>query len=146
MKQSVVRVIIAGLAGGFLGNAVLGMLFTSPPVKAILYNPAIQSQLFLDVTPLRNVPLSVVGLVVLSVIHAWLFTVFLSAIQGRTWVRQGLFWGLSIWLMYWVFQEWFIYHTLLKEPLLLNLFELGLLLLGSLVEGVVIAWILARKR
>ena len=146
MKQSVVRVTIAGLVGGFLGNAVLGILFTSPPVKAILYNPAIQSQLFLDVTPLRNVPLSVVGLVVLSVIHAWLFTVFLSEIPGRTWVHQGLFWGLAIWLMYWVFQEWFIYHTLLKEPLLLNLFELGLLLLGSLVEGVVIAWILARKR
>jgi hypothetical protein len=145
MRQITIKSIIAGLAGGFLGNAVLGLLFTSPPVKAVLYDPSLQSRLFLDVTPLRNVPLSVMGLVVLSVIHGWLFAVFLPAIPGRSWFPKGLFWGLTIWLMYWVFQEWFIYHTLLQEPLLLNLLELGLLLIGSLVEGVVIAWALARK-
>jgi len=47
--------------------------------------------------------------------------------------------------MFWVFQEWFIYHTLLGEPLALNLLELAILLAGSLVEGLVIAFILARK-
>jgi len=44
--------------------------------------------------------------------------------------------------MFWLFQEWFVYHTLLAEPWFLNLFELALLLAGSLVEGVVIAWVL----
>jgi hypothetical protein len=54
------------------------------------------------------------------------------------------FLGLSIWAMFWLFQEWFIYHTLLAEPLLLNLLELSILLVGSLIEGVVIAFFLAR--
>ena len=55
-----------------------------------------------------------------------------------------MFWGLTIWVMYWLSQEWFIYHTLLKEPLLLNLLELAILLIGSLVEGLIIAFFLAR--
>lgn len=71
MKQPL-KIILAGLVGGFVGNGVLGGLFSSPPIKAILYNPALQSQLFQDVTPQRNIPVSVVGLVILSIIHSWL--------------------------------------------------------------------------
>ena len=145
MKAVSWRVALAGLIGGFVGNGVLGALFSSPPVQQILYDPAIQSRLFLEVTPQRNIPVSVAGLVVLSVIHAWLFAVLLPSIPGRTWIGKGAFWGLTIWLMYWVFQEWFIYHTLLGEPVLLNILELGILLLGSVVEGVLIAFVLARK-
>ena len=139
------KIVVAGLAGGFLGNGVLGGLFSSPPVQAILYNPEWQSALFIEITPKRNIPVSVAGLVILSIIHAWLFEVFMPSIPGRNWIRKGLFWGLTIWLMFWVFQEWFIYHTLLGEPLILNALELAILLLGSLVEGVTIAFILARR-
>lgn len=120
-KNGAVRIVIAGLVGGFLGNGLMGALFSSPPVQSILYNPEWQSPLFIELTPKRNIPLSVAGLVVLS----------------------G---GLSIWLMYWLFQEWFIYNTLLGEPLLLNLLELVILLSGTLVEGLVIAFLLARSR
>ena len=140
------KIVLAGLAGGFLGNGVLGALFSSPPMQAILYNPEWQSALFIDITPKRNIPVSVACLVILSVIHAWLFDDLMPSIPGRTWVRKGLFWGLTIWLMFWVFQEWLIYHTLLGEPLLLNLLELAILLIGSLVEGIVIAFALARRR
>ena len=94
----------------------------------------------------RKIPVSVAGLVVLSVIHAWLFATLRPSIPGNTPFKKGLFWGLSIWLMYWVFQEWFIYHTLLQEPLLLCLLELVILLLGSLVEGVIISFIMSRER
>jgi hypothetical protein len=135
----------AGIVGGFIGNGVLGILFSLPFIKSILYNPAFQSQLFIEVTPLRNITLSVMGLVVLSVIHAWLYSVFVPSIPGTTWFKKGLFWGLTIWLMFWVFQEWFIYHTLLGEPYILNLLELILLLIGSLVEGLVIAFILKKN-
>ena len=145
MKQGL-RIAAAGLAGGFVGNGILGALFSSPPVKAILYNPAVQSQLFRDVTPTRNVPVSVAGLVVLSIVHSWLFAVLRPAIPGTSALRKGLFWGFAIWLMYWLFQEWFIYHTLLREPLPLCSFELLILLLGSLGEGVVIALVLAHER
>ena len=68
--SDVLRIVGAGLLGGFLGNGVMGAIFSSPPVKAILYNPAIQSPLFIEVTPQRNVIASVAGLVILSVIHA----------------------------------------------------------------------------
>lgn len=139
------RVVVAGLSGGFAGNAVLGVLFTSPFVQALLYNPDIQSQLFLDITPLRNVAVSVTGLVVLSILHAWLFYVLKPSIPGRNWIEKGLFWGFVIWLMFWLFQEWFVYYTLLQEPIVLALLELLILLFGSLVEGIVIAYFLERK-
>jgi len=145
MRNTNVKILLAGLLGGFLGNGVLGALFSSPPLKAILYNPDLQSPLFIAITPQRDIPLSVIGLVALSVIHAWLFYVLKPSIPGAGWVTQGLFWGFTIWAMYWLFQEWFIYHTLLGEPLLLNLLELVVLLLGSLVEGIVIAFFLARE-
>lgn len=145
MKANAVQIISAGLIGGFIGNGVLGALFSLPPVRAILYDPAIQSRLFIDLTPNRNIPVSVAGLIFLSVIHAWLFVVLMPSIPGRSWVQKGLFWGTAIWLMFWVFQEWFIYHTLLGEPILLNLFELLILLSGSLIEGLTIAFVLARK-
>lgn len=137
-----IKIITAGLLGGFVGNGVLGALFSSPPVRALLYSPDLQSELFRQVTPHRNIPVSVAGLVGLSVVHAWLFAILSPSIPGRTWLRKGLFWGVTIWAMYWLFQEWFIYHTLLDEPLSLCLLELSILLLGSLVEGVLIAVIL----
>ena len=88
---SIPRIAAAGLLGGFLGNGVLGALFSARPVRKILYDPALQSRLFLDVTPGCNIPLSVGGLVVLSVIHAGLYSVFFPSIPGRTWVRKGVF-------------------------------------------------------
>lgn len=144
-RSSGVRIAVAGLLGGLVGNGVLGALFSTPIVRSILYDPSVQSKLFIDVTPLRDIPVSVAGLVVLSIIHAWLFDLLRSAVPGSNWWRQGLFWGATIWLMYWLFQEWFIYHTLLQEPLLLNGLELCILLLGAMVEGVIIAFFLARR-
>lgn len=139
------KIVIAGLIGGFISEGFLGGLFVSSFIKDILYNPDLQSQLFLDITPTRNVPISVIGIIVLSIIHAWLFNILAPSMPGRTWIRKGLFWGFAIWAMFWLFQEWFIYHTLLQEPILLNLLELTILLIGSLIEGVVIAWILRKE-
>lgn len=141
----IVKIIFAGLLAGFISEGILGILFVNSFTKSILYNPEIQSQLFIQVTSLRNVPVSVAGLVVLSIIHAWLFVVLAKAIPGETWVRKGLFWGLTIWLMYWVFQEWFIYYTLFGEPFILNLLELTILLNGSFVEGLIIAFVLRKE-
>ena len=136
------RIIIAGLIGGFIGEGIMGGLFMSPPINSILYNPEIQSQLFIEITPDRDLFKSITGMVVLSIAHAWFYSIFIQSIPGKTWIKKGLFWGFTIWLMYWVFQEWFIYHTLLNEPILLNLLELTILLLGSLAEGIIIAWFL----
>lgn len=138
------RIVIAGLIGGFIGEGIMGGLFMSPPVNAILYNPEIQSQLFIEITADRDLFKSIAGMVVLSISHAWFYSIFMQSIPGKTWFKKGIFWGFTIWLMYWVFQEWFIYHTLLNEPILLNLLELTILLLGSLAEGIIIAWFLKK--
>ena len=139
------RVIFAGLIGGFIGEGIMGGLFMSPPINSILYNPEFQSQLFIEITPDRDLFKSIAGMVVLSIAHAWFYSIFIQSIPGKTWMKKGLFWGFTIWLMYWLFQEWFIYHTLLNEPILLNLLELTILLLGSLVEGIIIAWFLKKE-
>jgi hypothetical protein len=139
------RALIAGWLGGFIGNAFLGTAFTSPWIKTILYHPTWQSPLFLQITPQRNIAVSVVGLVVLSGLHGVLFQVFKDALPGRTTWQKGAFWGLCIWAMYWLFQEWFIYVTLLGEPVLLATLELVILLIGSFIEGIVIAKIILHK-
>lgn len=140
-KQRVLWSLVAGWAGGFAGNSLLGALFSSPWVRGILYNPEVQSKVFISLTPQRNIAISVAGLVFLSGLHGILFTILRPAIPGASWFGQGLWWGFAIWLIYWLFQEWFIYVTLLGEPVGLAVFELTILLAGSLLEGVVIAWL-----
>lgn len=140
-----IQIVLSGLLGGFISEGFLGAMFTSGPVQKILYNPEIQSKIFIDVTPTRDLVPSIVGIVVLSIAHSWLFTVFQPSIPGTSRLSKGLFWGFTIWLMYWVFQEWFIYHTLLREPLLLNALELTILLFGSFIEGLIIAFMLLPK-
>ncbi|MCX6303497.1 MAG: hypothetical protein NT040_00875 [Bacteroidetes bacterium] len=145
MKNRSLKIIYSGLIAGFVSEGILGALFMSPPIQSILYNPNWQSKLFLEVTPTRDLIPSIAGIVILSVAHSWFFSLFQKSIPGATWIKKGLFWGFSIWLMFWVFQEWFIYHTLLKEPILLNLVELTVLLLGSFVEGLIISKFLFEK-
>lgn len=146
MKSKTFKIIYAGLLAGFVSEGFLGGVFMSQPIQKILYNPNWQSKLFLDVTPTRDLFPSVAGIVVLSIIHSWLFTIFQKSIPGRNWINKGLFWGLTIWLMYWVFQEWFVYHTLLQEPILLTLVELMILLPGSFIEGLIISKVLFERQ
>jgi hypothetical protein len=145
MNTLYLRALIAGWLGGFIGNAFLGAAFTSGWVKGVLYHPDWQSALFLQITPQRDIAVSVIGLVVLSGIHGLLFQKLQAALPGRTAWQKGAFWGLCIWAMYWLFQEWFIYITLLGEPFMLASLELAILLIGSLIECIVIAKIILRK-
>ena len=145
MTRGVGTALLAGWVGGFLCNALLGALFSSPLVQSILYNPEWQSRLFLEITPQRNIAVSVVGLIVLSGVHGVLFWRLAPAIPGRVWITKGLAFGVGLWATYWLFQEWFIYITLLDEPIALALLELSILLCGSLLEGAAIAWLLMRR-
>lgn len=138
MKR-VTLLILAGWLGGFAGNVFFGVIFSSPWTINVLYNPAWQSQLYLDITPQRNLAVSIVGLILLSGLHGIFFHLFKSSIPGHSALQKGLFWGLTIWATYYLFQEWFIYITLLREPITLALIELAILLIGSLIEGLVIA-------
>jgi hypothetical protein len=146
MKNKTVKIVYSGLIAGFVSEVFLGTVFTSPFIHEILYNPGLQSKVFIDVTPTRELFPSIAGIVLLSIAHSGFFTVFQKSIPGSSWVGKGLFWGFTIWLMYWVFQEWFIYHTLLMEPIILNLLELAILLAGSFIEGLIISRVLQGNR
>lgn len=141
-----VKVILAGLIGGFISEGIMGALFSSPFIQSILYDDSLQSGLYIQLTPQRNLVVSIIGLVILSISHAWFYTIFLKSIPGDTWWKKGMFWGFTIWMLYWVFQEWFMFHTLLEEPIVLALLELVILLFGSLVEGLVMAWFFRKEK
>ena len=134
MNKSLAKSLLAGWVGGFVGNALLGVLFSSPLVRGVLYHPAWQSSLFIEITPQRNIAISVIGLVVLSGLHGAFFNQFAPCIPGQSWLGKGISWGATIWATYWLFQEWFIYVTLLKEPPPLALLELLILFGGALLE------------
>ena len=135
---------LAGWMGGFLGNGVLGAIYSLAPVQRLLYDPERQSRLFIELTPTRDMPVSVAGLILLSAVHGLLYARLHPALPGRDWRVRGFAWGTCIWAMYWVFQEWFIYRTLLLEPWSLVAFELLVLLSGALLEGLVIAFVIER--
>ena len=92
MNNHTIKIIYTGLLAGFVSEGFLGAVFMSTPIQNILYNPQWQSKLFLEITPMRDFVPSVVGLVVLTVIHSWLFTIFQQSMPGENW-------KLTIWLM-----------------------------------------------
>lgn len=146
-RRTWVSGVLAGWIGGFVGNAALGVAFSTTWLKSLLFDPGWQSAAFIDLALQRNVAISVAGLVLLSGVYGVLYAVIAPAIPGHTALRKGLFWGAAIWAAYWLPQEWFVYVTLLREPIVLALVELAVLLGGSLLQGVVIAALLEpRKR
>ena len=145
MTKNIVRGLAAGWIGAFVGNGLLGALYSSPWLTAVLYDPDLQSDLFISVTQRRNVAVSVAGLVFLGGLQGLAFAQLNPSLPGKRWFAKGLWWGLWLWALYWLFQEWFIYVTLLDEPLRLAVLELVVLLSGSLLEGLVIAWILVGR-
>lgn len=144
MKRQV-RIWTAAILAGFISEAFMGLIFTSQAIKGLLYNPKLQSEKFIEITSSREVSLTttIIGMILLSGIHSWLFSILHESIPGQTKLKQGLFFGFMIWLVYWLFQEWFVYHTMLGEPILLTLLELAILLAGSLIEGIIISFMVS---
>lgn len=114
----------------------MGLLFLNPWTQSLLYHADWQSLLYRQVTPQRDLLPSIVGLVVWGVVPAFLHRRL--ALPGSPW-RAGLATATWIGLLFWLPQEWFIYVTLLGEPLPLAALELLFAALGCLVQG----WLLA---
>ncbi len=90
MKQNFGNALLAGWAGGFAGNALLGILFSSPSIRAALYDPLWQSPLFIEITAQRNIAVSVLGLIVLSGLHGLLFCTTCTCDPRSFLVGQGV--------------------------------------------------------
>lgn len=144
MKRQM-RIWTTGILAGFISEAFMGLIFTSQAINGLLYDPKLQSEKFIEITSSREVslPTTIIGMILLSGIHSWLFSILQESIPGQTKLKQGLFFGLMIWLVYWLFQEWFVYHTMLGEPIILTLLELVILLIGSLIEGIIISFLIS---
>lgn len=134
------KTVVAGLTAGFASQMVMAPLFLNPVTQGILYNPQLQSRIFLEITPLRNIVPSVIGLMLWGIVPAFLYQ-RLDIRSDKKTVR-GVYLALWIWLLYWLPQEWFIYVTLLGEPLHLAAFELLLTAIGTIVQGLILVWML----
>ena len=130
----VLKIVLGGLAAGFLSNAVIGFVMTRKQIHALLTSPTRNSATYVDVTAKINLPVAISGLVALSVIHAWDFTVLSPSLPGDTWAIHGLAFGGLIWLFFWLFQEWFSFRNLLKVPLAISALRLCVLAGGAAIE------------
>jgi len=142
-----VRAIIGGIVGVFAGAAAaFPLLFAVGP--ATVFNDELQSPKLqavwneLEPLPLMvSNPLAFAGLLaVVGVAHGLVFAVVAGGLPVDR-VRRGLAFGFIVWLMSHLFFELNAPFALLGEPLPLVGVELGVQLVGALVEGIVVSFI-----
>lgn len=141
MTGNPIRIVSAGLLAGAVSNAVVGLIFTRKPVHAMMHDSSRNSRKYIDVATQMNLPVAIIGLILLSVIHSVIFAFIGAALPGSTWLTRGIIFGVMIWLFFWLFQEWFAFHCLLSVPISINSFRLVVLLIGAVIEGIIISWI-----
>lgn len=140
---SLVRCVVVGLAAGFVSQGVMGALFMNPWSQAVLGNPGFQSSLYRELSALRPLVPSIIGLVAWGVVPALLHRRL--GHSGPRW-RSGLATGAWVWALFWLPQEWFMYVTLIGEPLPLAALELAFAAVGCGVQGLILGWGLAPQR
>jgi hypothetical protein len=151
MKDSMLKTILAGVAGGIAFNGVMLLMFRVLGFGwnggGILLDPSVQSSKLIAVwTQLHPKPLVVanpvpiiIGLTLFSIGHAvvyrWLAPAWPAEVRARGWRLAALIFFLSF-----VFWEFFTPFNLFGEPLLLVGLELIFWATIALVEAYTIAW------
>jgi hypothetical protein len=150
MKQSHARTLIAGAAGGIAMN--LAMLLTFRFIgfglkgNGILLDPSIQSRKLIAVwTELEPLPLVVnqpapiiLGIIAFGIIHAYLYR-WISPAWPPGVGRRGLSFSLLVFVMTFLFWEFFTPFNQFGEPLRLIALELTFWALIALADGFSIA-------
>jgi len=152
-KLSHVRTLVAGLAGGAAMNGVMLVTFRligfGVNADGILLNPALQSGKVIDVwTKLEPLPLVVnkpapiiAGILLFGIAHAYLYRSVRPAWRAGV-AHRGLAFSLLVFVMTFLFWEFFTPFNLLGEPLELIALELGFWALIALADGFAIAAIM----
>jgi hypothetical protein len=157
MKQSHVRTVIAGIAGGIAMN--LAMLLTFRLIGfgwkggGILLNPSHQSQKLIAVwTNIEPLPLVVrqpmaiiLGIVGFGIIHAYLFR-WLSPYWARGVAKRGIRFACLVFLMTFLFWEFFTPFNQFGEPIYLIALELVFWAFIALADGFAISTIMREGR
>jgi len=153
MKQSHLRTLLAGLAGGVAMNAAMVLTFRligfGAKADGFLLDPAIQSRKLIDVwTKIEPLPLVVTrpapiiaGLVVFGIVHAYLYR-WISPAWPAGIVRRGLAFALLVFLLTFLFWEFFTPFNQFGEPLPLIAAELCFWAVIALADGLAISTVM----
>jgi len=155
MKTSHPRTLLAGVAGGLAMN--IAMLLTFRLIgfgvngDGFLLDPAIQSGKLIAVwTKLEPLPLVVsrpapiiLGLIIFGILHAYLYR-WVSPAWSAGIVRRGLSLALLVFLMTFLFWEFFTPFNQFGEPLGLIAVELCFWAVIALADGLTISAIMER--
>ncbi len=147
------RTLVAGFVGGIAMN--LGMVLTFRLIgfgvngDGFLLNPSIQSQKLIDVwTKIEPLPLVVtrpapiiIGLILFGIVQAYLYR-WISPAWPTGIVRRGLSFALFVFLMTFLFWEFFTPFNQLGEPLSLIAVELLFWAFIALANGLAISAIM----
>ena len=156
MKATHGKTLLAGLAGGFAMNATMLMTFRLIGFGwnggGILLESSSQSQKLISVwTEIEPIPLVVnspapiiAGIFLFGIIHAYLFR-WLSRSWTRGVVSQGLQFATLVFLMTFLFWEFFTPFNLFGEPLHLIALELLFWACIALADGLAISAIIGEK-
>jgi hypothetical protein len=155
MNASTIRTVLAGLAAGMAMNAAMLLTFRLLGFgwdgDGILLNSPSQSQKLIAVwTELEPVPLVVdtpgpiiVGILLFGIMHAFLFR-WLSPAWPAGRVKKGLLFSMLVFVMTFLFWEFFTPFNLFGEPLHLIVLELLFWALIALADGLTIAAVIGK--
>ncbi len=155
MKASYLRTLLAGVAGGLAMNltmlATFRFLGFGVNGDGILLDPSLQSRKLIAVwTELEPLPLVVnhplpivLGITVFGIVHAYLYR-WLCPSWPTGIARRGLSFALLVFLMTFVFWEFFTPFNQFGEPVGLIALELTFWALIALADGFAIAAIMER--
>lgn len=150
MKTSSTRTILAGLAGGLAMNLMMLLTFRligfGVNGDGILLDPSRQSHKLIAVwTELEPLPLVVnnpapviLGIIIFGIIHACLYRWLAPAWPAGT-IKRGLRFSLLVFLMSFLFWEFFTPFNQFGEPVILIALELVFWSLIALADGLTIA-------
>jgi hypothetical protein len=156
-KPSHARTIVAGLVGGAAMNFVMFVTFRllgfGANADGILLDPALQSAKVIDVwTKIEPLPLVVnspapiiAGIFLFGIVHAYLFRSIRLAWHAGV-ARRGLSLALLVFLMTFLFWEFFTPYNQLGEPLKLIVLELLFWALIAFADGFAIAAVMERDK
>jgi hypothetical protein len=152
-----VRTVMAGIAGGFAQNAAMLLTFRLLGFGwnggGILLDPSIQSPKLIAVwTQIQPLPLVVsnpgpiiAGLIVFGLIHSFMYR-WLSPAWPHGISARALRFALLIFILSYVFWEFFTPFNQFGEPLRLLVLELGFWAIIALAEGFAIAFVMEWRR
>jgi hypothetical protein len=155
MKPSHVKTLLAGIAGGFAMNIAMLLTFRfigfGINADGILLDPSIQSSKLIAVwTEIEPLPLVVsrpapiiFGIILFGIVHAYLYR-WLSPAWPTGIVRRSLSFALLVFLMTFLFWEFFTPFNQFGEPVGLIAIELCFWAIIALADGFTISTIMER--